>query len=112
MPSTTNLHGAAKLPDRAYLSNINSMWPIERQEALMAEMVPDWGKIAKYKDVLTTKQRQAHGSGLLIERKAMLRATKPRPEGERIYLASMAILAWDGADLELALSGVWERGAT
>lgn len=88
------------------------MWPIERQEKLLAERVPEWSKIEVYKDVLTPKQRQAHGSVLLIERAAMLRSTKPRSGGERIYLASMAPLAWDGPDLELALSGVWSRGAT
>lgn len=76
----------------------------------MANLVPSWRSIARYRDTLTPAQRQSHSSSLLTERAAMLRATGRRGN-EIIYLASMAVFAWDGADLELALSGAWARGA-
>lgn len=106
------MNGNQKLPERAYLSNINGQWPIERQEALLAEQMPGWPKVARYQDVLTPRQRQSHRPALLRERNSMLRATRRvNQEGERIYLASMAVFAWDGDDLETSLRAAWARNA-
>lgn len=99
------------MPDRAYLSNLNSAWPIERQEALLAERVPDWERVARYQDVLKPKQRQSHHPALLTERAAMLRPTS-RSAGERIYVASLSVLAWAGDDFGDVMSALAKRGAT
>ncbi len=100
-----------ELPARAYLSNINSMWPFRRQERVLAERVPGWPNVSVYRDEITPRQRQAHSPAALAGRAQMLRPSA-RNGGDTIYVASLAVLAWDGADFDAVMEALAQRAAT
>ena len=106
------LDGYQKLHPRAYISTIAPGWTIERQEALLAERVPGWPRVTVYRDEPTARQRQAHQASGLLQRAAMLRSTKPRPGGETIYCATLAVLAQGKVDFLAVLDAARARGAT
>lgn len=100
------------MPLRYFLSNISKHWPIERQEKLLDEMVPEWRKSdAVYRDMPSAAKRKAHAPDALKERDVMLRrVSSPRPE--TIVVASLPVLAFGAVDLNGVLAKAEKRGAT
>ena len=99
------------MPAKAYISNIATGWPVERQEALLAKHVPGWPAVTIYRDILDARTRQAHQPGDLVNRAAMLRPTGRQREGETIYVASLVVLAWGKDDFAEVLTLAARRGA-
>lgn len=101
------------MPTRIYLSNISRHWPIERQEKLLDEMIPEWRKLtAIYRDMPSAAKRKVHAPDALPERdRALLRAVgTPRPE--TIVVAALPVLAFGAVDLNGVLAKAERRGAT
>jgi hypothetical protein len=96
----------------AYLSNICPRWPIERQEATLANAIEGWPKSVNIlRDELTVRDRRAHKTDTLTGRAAMLRKSSRRDGGE-IYVASLAVLAWAVEDLLMCITSAAERRST
>ena len=93
---------------KVYLSNISPLWPIERQEAALCDVLTG---ATVFREILPTRDRRAHRPAALIKRNEMLRVTR-RPAGETIYLASLAVLAWSADDLAQCLAAAMARNAT
>lgn len=97
---------------RAYLSNLSKLWPLERQEALHAERTPGWpDDVTVYRDKLGPTLLKAHAPSSLADWANLLRPTSRRPNGETIYLASLAVLAWESEDFMGALAAAAKRHA-
>ena len=96
---------------RAYISNIAPGWPVARQEAMLADWVPGWPNVTVFRDILDARTRQAHQSVDLVNRAAMLRPIGRQREGETIYVASLAVLAWSKNDFVDVLEAAKRRGA-
>lgn len=96
---------------RAYLSNVMTrVWPLERQEAVLAAGVPGWPDVSIYRDRLSRGALKAHSPAALTERANLLRKTSRRT-GETIYLASLAVLAWSAEDFMACLEAAQARNA-
>jgi hypothetical protein len=100
------------MPDRVYLSNIARTWPIAAQEALLAKAAPGWPNVPTYRDILLPAKRRGQSREAMTERASMLRATSRRPQDEVIYVASLAVLAWDAGDFGSCLAAAAKRQAT
>lgn len=97
---------------KAYISNVAPGWPVERQEALLAQYVPGWPDVTIYRDILDTRARQAHQAADMVDRAAMLLQTgKPRA-GEVIYVASLSVLARGKVEFAEVEAAAKLRGAT
>jgi len=97
---------------RAYLSNVVRIWPIEKQEALLAEHIPNWpNDVAVYRDEVKPEARRSHSDEALKERASMLRRTSRRHGTEAIYVASFCVLAWTPEDWMKCMAAAAERGA-
>ena len=94
---------------RGYISNISPLWKIEDQRKVLIAAGVGSDKI--FVDELTTKERQAHRTACLSARADMLRPTT-RKGGERIVIASPAVLAWSAEDFTEALTEAAARNAT
>lgn len=98
---------------RVYLSNIVAAWSMERQEKLCAEKVPGWPRVEVYREDVAPRHRKSHASDALVERNnALLRKTGRRGARETIYVASLALLAWELRDFQRCLVAAEARGAT
>lgn len=98
---------------RVYFSNIVAAWPTERQEKLAAEKVPGWPRVEVYREDVAPRHRKSHASDALVERNnALLRKTGRRGARETIYVASLALLAWELRDFQRCLVAAEARGAT
>ena len=88
---------------KAYLSEIAPWWTIERQEELLSGAVPGWPPgVGVFIDRLTVRQRRAHQVDALTQRTSMLRPTSRASMG-KIYVASLAVLAWGETDFRAVL---------
>ena len=94
---------------RAYISNISALWPIARQEEVLAAAVPGW-PVQVYRDELNARDRQAHAPDSLRERAAMVRAARSRKKPSTVYVASLAVLARSADELVVVASELRERG--
>lgn len=98
---------------RVYFSNIVAAWSIERQEKLAAEKVPGWPRVEVYREDVAPRHRKSHAADALVERNnALLRKTGRRGARETIYVASLALLAWELRDFQRCLVAAEARGAT
>lgn len=98
---------------RAYLSNVVRIWPLDKQEAMLAENIPGWPHdVAVYRDEVKPKARRSHSDEALKERATMLRRTSRRGDGsEAIYVASFCVLAWTPEDWMRCMAAAAQRGA-
>lgn len=96
---------------RVYLSNIRPRWPIERQEEVLDRELAGWRRMSVYRDILPPRARQSHGPADLTERADMLRPTR-RPNGQPVYVASLAVLAWTLPDFLAVIGAMAARGDT
>lgn len=94
---------------KVYLSNISPLWPLGRQEKVLAPLVPGWPDVPTYCDTLSANVRKAHNAGSLLQRASMLRPTARRPGDETVYVASLACLAWGVADFSNVLAAMSDR---
>lgn len=90
---------------RAYISNIHKLWPIERQREVLAGIEP------LYEDVLRPGLVRERNAENLEERKTLLRPTG-RKTPEAINVASLVCLAWHPTDLKQVLIATAARRAT
>lgn len=89
--------------DKAYLSEIDRWWTLDRQRELLAERVAGWGnrdKVQVYTDTVNNRQRRSRMAEwkYLPARADMIRPTS-RPAAYTIYVASPAILGWNADDV-------------
>jgi hypothetical protein len=77
----------------------------------MLSELPEWKTGRKYRNELSSAQRQAHVQKTLVERDKMLRGIT-RKTGDVVVVASLAVLAWGEADLVQVLAGLAARGET
>jgi len=100
------------LSKRAYISTIAPGWPVEQQEALLAECVPGWPDgVVIFRDEPDARQRQGHSLDVLSDRAGLLRKNSPRKAGETILCATLAVLAWGKADFLTVLDAARSRRA-
>lgn len=92
-----------------YLSNLSRWWSFERQEAALADVLPD---ATIYRDELDVCARRRHTPIDLLRRAAMLRVTTRRSNGGEIYVASLAPLAMSEDDMRAVQAEIEARGAT
>jgi exonuclease VII small subunit len=97
------------LPKKAYLSDVFAPWSIAQQELVLAGAIEGWPNgVAVYRDCLDRFERRARRVESLIDRDEMLRPTT-RKDANQIYVASLAVLAWDENDfktlVEIVLAG-------
>lgn len=89
--------------DKAYLSELNHWWTIERQRELLIERLPIFLNVDKmqvYTDVIDPKARRSRRPErkFLAAREDMIRPTS-RPSTCIIYVASAAVLGWNEDDV-------------
>lgn len=97
--------------NRAYLSNLSPRWPFDKQEAALRAALEGWPKgVTVLRDDLDARARRAHNTASLAARESLLRPSQ-RKDGETIYVASLAVLAWTIGDLMLVLTAAGMRGA-
>jgi hypothetical protein len=100
------------LPVTVYISNVFPWWTIERQKAILASAVPGWpSDVAVFEDDINTRQRRNREVDRLTDRSEMLRPTS-RKEPDTIYLASLAVLAWEENDLRTVVETIMGRDGT
>jgi hypothetical protein len=96
--------------NRTYTSNLSPRWPFDKQEALLRTL-DGWPKgYAALRDDLDVRARRAHKAASLVGRASLLRPSR-RSDGETIYVASLAVLAWSVGDLLAVLTAAGMRGA-
>lgn len=101
------------MPDRVYLSNLSPLWKWLKQEKLLDERVPDWRDgCVVFRDDLDSAQRQAHQTDVLVGRFNALFRTTTRKRPEKLYVASLAVLAWTAEDMLACLTAAAARMAT
>ena len=92
---------------KAYLSDISPWWTMERQEAVLADVLPG---CRVFRDVLDVRACRAHQPSSLVQRAAMLRTTT-RGGSETIHVASLSVLAWGEEDMRAVLAAIQARGS-
>jgi hypothetical protein len=98
------------LSDKVYFSDIFLPWTMAQQEAVVSAALADWpADVAIYRDRPNRIQRRAKYPGDLAERARMLRATNGHAVGQ-IFVASLAVLAWDENDLRAILRMLQPQG--
>lgn len=95
---------------KVYISNISKAWPVDRQERLIAEKIPEWPDVPTYRDDLSAAKRRGQSREAMAERGYLLKPASPR--SEVIAFASWPVLAWDTKDLGECWSAAKARGAT
>lgn len=91
---------------KAYISNLSPVWPVERQEEVLADI-----QATRYVDELQPAERRGHRIAGLPERGQMLRKTS-RHADQIIHVASLASFARNAEDLMIAISLASEINAT
>jgi len=91
---------------KAYISNLSPVWPVSRQEAILAGI-----DATIYRDELPSAERRGYRVDGLPERGQMLRPSS-REAGQIIFVASIGVLARNAEDLMLVLAQIAERKAT
>jgi hypothetical protein len=96
--------------NRTYTSNLSPRWPFNKQEALFRTL-DGWPMgYTALRDDLDVRARRAHKTSTLVGRASLLRPSR-RSDGETIYVASLAVLAWSVGDLLAVLTAAGMRGA-
>lgn len=90
---------------RAYISNINRFWPLERQREVLAGIEP------VYEDVLRPGLLRERSVEKLEDRQNLLHPTA-RKTTEEIHVASLVCLAWHPTDLKRVIVEAAARKAT
>ena len=93
---------------KVYLSEVSAFWTFERQEAVLAAVLPG-AKV--FRDVLDRRVRRAQSPASLLDREKLLRSTSSPDLDETVYVASLAVLAWSLDDLRTVLAVLARRGA-
>lgn len=98
---------------KVYMSNISPLWPLERQEPLIAQALAARGIMERkdFVDELTANQRRTHHDKDLTNREQMLRPST-RKDGGLIVLASLAPFAWSVEGMLAGLTRAAENRAT
>lgn len=91
----------------AYLSDMSPWWTMERQEEALAAFLPS---CKVYRDVLPMSDQNSHCPEALAERSLMLNPSTMQ-EGVTVHVASMAVLAWSEADMEVVLRALGDQNA-
>lgn len=98
----------AKLLEKVYLSDIFTPWTMAQQELVLAATIPEWPNVAIFRDRLDRSDRLSKRPESLIDRDEMLRPTA-RKGTNQIYVASLAVLAWDEHDFRTLIETVIAR---
>lgn len=80
---------------KVYISNMLESWPVERQDALLAAHLGEYGV---YREKLTKNVRRNRSVAALKERALMMDSARRHP-GDTLYVASLACLLFDASDL-------------
>jgi hypothetical protein len=109
----TKQNGITKMLAKVYMSNVSPLWPIERQEQIIAPALAARGITERkdFVDELLANQRRAHHDKDLAEREQMLRPST-RKDGGLIVLASLAPFAWSVEGMLGGLMRAAENKAT
>src|ERR1700722_9906676 len=91
---------------KLYISNLSPVWPVSRQEAILAEI-----EGTRYTDELDASERRGYRLNGLPERSHMLRPTT-RTQAQIISVASLACLARNSEDLMFVLTQADDLNAT
>lgn len=95
---------------KVYFSNLSVLWPLARQEQALAPLLP--GAMV-YRDILSSKDRQARARSSLVDRDSkLLRRLGSKAKGEIIAFASLACVDWTLAGVTSAIAAAHARGAT
>jgi hypothetical protein len=99
------MHGVTELLEKAYISDVFPPWTMTQQELVLAA-IPGWPeKVVVYRDHLDRLQWRGKNANSLTDRAELLRTTS-RKEPNRIYVASLAILAWEENDFRAVVDAV------
>lgn len=96
---------------RVYLSNIRTQWPISRQEETLDAAFPEWRTWSVYKDQLSRTAIKRRDK-LRDRDDYLLRERGQVGNGDRVYVASMGVIAWTPTDLMAVLMRLAARMET
>lgn len=86
------------MPFRVYLSNIRTQWPIARQEEVLDAAIPEWRQESIYRDQLSRAAIKRQDR-LKQRDEFLLRPSSRSTGGDRVYVASLGVIAWTPTDL-------------
>ena len=91
--------------EKAYVSNLCGLWPVEKQKEIIDAKLKDYG--VPFADILRSDEKRKHKKEL-PERSMMLRPTQ-RSSNERINFATFAAAAYSAEDFLVVLAMAADR---